>query len=110
MPIQEEIIKYWVLFACGVLATGLTLLWRWGMKKVNVQRKRNDAMEEGIRAILHDRLFQVHRYYMAQGFCTLEEKRNVEYLYKPYHDLGGNGTGETIYEDLMAMPTLKEKG
>lgn len=104
---NEEITKYWVLWVCGILAAGLTALWRWAWKKFKAQRKREDAMEEGIRAILHDRLFQAHRYYMDRGFCTLEEKRNVEYLYKPYAALGGNGTGETIYEDVMAMQTFE---
>lgn len=114
----EKILEWWVLWACGILGTALAALWRWAYKKFKQQREREreieerqrerlENMEEGIRAILHDRIFQAGRFHAEQGYCTLEEKRNIEYLYRPYAALGGNGTGESIYEDIMGLPTVE---
>ena len=80
----ETVTVYWAQWACGLLAAGL---------------------KAGIKAVLHDRLWQAHRHYMAQGWCSLEDKKNVEYLYQPYAALGGNGTGKDAYQDIFDLPT-----
>ena len=45
----------------------------------------------------------------AQGWCTLEDKEYAERTYIAYHELGGNGTGTVLYEDIMALP-IKDNG
>ncbi len=60
--------------------------------------------------MLHDRLWQAHKHYMAQGWCSLEDKKNVEYLYQPYAALGGNGTGKDAYQDIFDLPTRAKEG
>lgn len=105
----EIITKYWVEWLCGIMATALLASWRWARKKFAAQKKENDAMKEGIKAILHDRIWQAHRFYMAQGWCPLDDKKNVEYLYKPYAALGGNGTGEDAYKDIFDLPPQPPK-
>ena len=64
-------------------------------------------MKEGILAILHDRLYQVCRFYIHQGWIDVESMKNVEYLYDSYHDLGGNGTGTELYNRVNSLP-IKE--
>lgn len=105
----ETIAKYWVQWMCGVLAAALLATWRWVYKKFKQQKKENDAMKDGIKALLHDRLWQAHRIYMAQGYCPLTDKKNVEYIFKPYAALGGNGTGEDAYKDIFDLPTRPPK-
>ena len=70
---------------------------------------KDDATQRGVMAILHDRLFAAHAYYMAQGYCPLNDKKNITYIYEPYAALGGNGTGKSAYEDIMGLPTAPEK-
>ena len=41
----------------------------------------------------------------ALGFCPLGDKKNIEYLFRPYAALGGNGTGKQAYDDIMNLPT-----
>lgn len=101
----ETIAQYWVQWACGLLAAALLAGWRWTMKKFAGQKQINDAMQDGIKAILHDRLWQAHRFYMVQGYCPLDDKKNIEYLYKPYAALGGNGTGQDAYRDIFDLPS-----
>lgn len=94
----EFIIKYWLEVAFGIVSAAVV--------KLLTERK---AMKEGILAILHDRLFQAGRYHIAQNEITLSELKNVEYLYRSYHTLGGNGTGTEIWERIKDLP-LKMEG
>lgn len=105
--IGETILKYWIQWACGLMALSITALAAWVRREFKKRRQRDDALTEGVKAILHDRLWQAHKFYMAQGFCPLEDKKNIEYLFKPYAGLGGNGTGENAYNDMQELPTTR---
>ena len=99
----EFIVKYWLeFFFSGVLA-----LLSAGYRKLNLKLKEQGKMKEGILAILHDRLYQVCRFYIHQGWIDVESMKNVEYLYDSYHDLGGNGTGTELYNRVNSLP-IKE--
>ena len=99
----EFIVKYWLeFFFSGVLA-----LLGAGYRKLNLKLKEQGKMKEGILAILHDRLYQVCRFYIHQGWIAVESMKNVEYLYDSYHDLGGNGTGTELYNRVNSLP-IKE--
>ena len=99
----EFIVKYWLeFFFSGVLA-----LLGAGYRKLNLKLKEQGKMKEGILAILHDRLYQVCRFYIHQGWIDVESMKNVEYLYDSYHDLGGNCTGTELYNRVNSLP-IKE--
>lgn len=64
----------------------------------------DSVIREGIKALLHDRLYTAHLQYMKQGFCSMKDKQNLTYIYAPYEKLGGNGTGKLAYDDIMNLP------
>lgn len=84
---------------------GLGAFCAWGCRRLKVQRREQDAIREGLQAILHDRIYQAHRYYTQLGFCPLSDKKNIEYLFRPYAALGGNGTGKQAFDDIQDLPT-----
>lgn len=99
----EFIVKYWLeFFFSGVLA-----LLGAGYRILNSKLKEQEKMKEGILAILHDRLYQACRFYIQRGHVDIESMKNIEYLYKSYHDLGGNGTGTELYNRVKSLP-IKE--
>ena len=99
----EFIVKYWLeFFFSGVLA-----LLGAGYRKLTSKLKEQEKMKEGILAILHDRLYQACRFYIQRGHVDIESMKNIEYLYKSYHDLGGNGTGTELYNRVKSLP-IKE--
>lgn len=85
----------------GILVTavlgGLITTFKWLFKR---QKAENSAVQ----ALLHDRIFMICGECDQKGFATIEEKRNLEYLYTPYHALGGNGTGTRYYEQTQNLP------
>ena len=47
--------------------------------------------------------------YLAQGEISTDEYQDfVKYLYKPYHDMGGDGTAEKLMEEVKKLPIQKE--
>lgn len=69
------------------------------------QAARQEAVEEGLQALLHDRIFSIYIECRDKRYASVEDMRNLEYLYRPYHNLGGNGTGTELYERVKDMPT-----
>ena len=66
------------------------------------------ALLDGVLAILHDRIYQACQYYIKQGSIDTGGLKNLEYLYKSYHALGGNGTGTELYNRAKALPIKQE--
>lgn len=95
----EFILKYWLECIFGIVVTGLTF----GYKKLYKRIKEQESLKDGVLAILHDRIFQAARNYISRGHISIEEMRNVQYLYDSYHELGGNGTGTELYERIKHL-------
>lgn len=102
---KEWIAKYWLEVLFGLLFTGLTA----GYRKLSGKLKEQNVVKDGILAILHDRVYQACKCSIARGWCTVEEMKNMEYLYQAYHALGGNGTGTQLYSRVQALPLCSEE-
>lgn len=68
------------------------------------QTIRQTAIENGLQALLHDRIFSIYAECRDKKFATVDDIRNLDYLYQPYRALGGNGTGQELYERVKKMP------
>lgn len=102
----EWIAKYWANWVLGLLAAGIAFLWRQAQK----QRKANQAVQDGVKALLRDRILQMYTICKAKGYCSIQEREGLESLYTAYHDgLHGNGTITDIYTSMRAMPREKER-
>ena len=73
-------------------------------KRIKAQEEERTAVKDGLLAIMHDRLYQSCTYYIKQGHIDMGGLKNIEYLYKSYHALGGNGTGTELYNRAKALP------
>ena len=62
-----------------------------------------NAMSFGLLAILHDRIFQACMYFIEKESISCDELENLEYLYKGYSGLGGNGTCETLMNKVRLL-------
>ena len=101
---MDFIIEYWVEFLFGVLDAGLTAVLSTGYHRLAKKVEEQENVKDGILAILHDRLYQLCQYYLGQGAITPNALKNVEYLYRSYHSLGGNGTGTELYTRVTKLP------
>ena len=97
---MQQILSYisahWTEWAIGLLGLG----WGYLVKKVTEYK----TIKDGLLAIMHDRLYQSCTFYLKQGYIDMGGLKNLEYLYKSYHALGGNGTGTELYNRAKALP------
>lgn len=95
----DFITEYWIEWLFGLAIAGLSLC----CKKFLTKIKEQEAIKDGVVAILHDRLFQSGMCYLNKGEISVSEMENLECLYVAYHKLGGNGTGTEIYERVQNL-------
>lgn len=70
--------------------------------------KRN-ANAEGTKLILFYMLQRLHVEYMYQGFVNHEQRTQFRELYEAYHELGGNGYGTRMWEDVKELDIRNDK-
>ena len=104
----DTVRDYWLKWAMGIFAAGLAGVWAWARKRLKGQSAEQRAVKEACVALLHDRLYQACKYYLAQGYIDVEGLNNIEHLYRAYHDLGGNGTGTELYSRVKALPIRED--
>lgn len=100
---KQFIIEYWMEALFGLAIAGLSFCYRTLRNKL----KQQEAIKEGVIAMLHDRLFQLGMDYISRNEISVSELQNYEALYVAYHNLGGNGTGTEIFERVKELPIKK---
>lgn len=106
----DWVIKHWVEWAFGLISLGLTAAYRHLNQRVKADRAKNDAISDGVKALLRDRIIQLHNHYLDKGYCPIYAKDNIEDMYEAYHGLGGNGTTTGLMDSIRKMQTEPVKG
>ena len=66
------------------------------------------AMLKGIRAVMRRELVIIHEDFCIKGKpISVDDKDQAAEIYGAYTDLGGNGTGRQLYEEIMRLPVSK---
>lgn len=78
---------------------------------VDAIKAQNTLQSEMLRGIGHDHIIFLGEHYLRQKYISPEEYENLhDYLYVPYHALGGNGTAEKIMKEVMKLPSEPPEG
>ena len=92
----------WVFTLClGLLGWSYKTL----LKRLQEDHAKNEAIAEGVQALLRENIVSNYNRYHDKGFCPIYAKESVKKVYKAYHDLGGNDVASGLYKDLLEMPT-----
>ena len=62
------------------------------------------VMKSAMKASLRDRLVQGYKYGIRQGFADMEDRKNMENIYRQYHILGGNGDMRDLRKTFRHLP------
>lgn len=74
--------------------------------KARDHSETDEAIKEGMRALLWRELKNFHDQAMTDGGLNTEDRHHLDSVYSAYHGMGGNGTGTRIYEDAMRQPII----
>lgn len=78
-------------------------------KKKDLEDANSSAQTRMLIGLGHDRVIYLTDKFVRRGSITLKEKRNLEYLYAPYRDMGGNGDCKIGYDACQALPVVSEE-
>lgn len=98
-----KIITLTILGSGGFWAIIQSLITRRQQKK-EAQGNKIDLLTKAVLSISHHMIYDECKRYINEGGVTLEDQKELEYLYEPYKELGGNGTAESAYEKVMQLP------
>ena len=87
---------YQILSLCGIPSLILSIILS-VFNYFKYKTKEYDLIKEGVLAILHNKIYTLGKQYIQQGYITLSDLKDFEYIYDAYHKLGGNGTGTEIF-------------
>lgn len=93
----------------GAMSTLALLGYRKIERTIREEREKNLAIGEGIQALLRENIIHSYNHYKEKGYCPIYAKESIRRMYEPYHALEGNDVATKLKDELLAMPTEKEK-
>lgn len=96
----------YVLAIIAIFAS--TGFWQFIMMLWQSKQKNDSALEKAVKAILHDKIYDRAEQYIRRDGITVRELDNLRQLYEPYKALGGNGTGQQLYETCLRLHIITE--
>lgn len=108
MEIIAYITAHWIEWLFALLLALLT----WGHKtisdKLKVEQKKNEAIAEGVQALLRESIVASYNRYTDKGYCPIYAKESIKKVYSAYHDLGGNDVATSLYNKMLVMPEERD--
>ncbi len=72
--------------------------------------ERLEKLSDLCMGLAYDRIIHVGSGYLSRGWITIDEREDFrKYLWSPYHNAGGNGSGDAMMHAIDALPIRKEK-
>lgn len=109
---MNEVISYisahWVQWVFAALLAVLG----WGYRTVSAQLKaekaKNDAIAEGVQSLLRESIVNSYNCYTDKGFMPIYAKESLKFVYRSYHNLGGNDVATELYSKMLRMQEEKD--
>lgn len=99
---MEPFIQSLVTIICAVIAS--SGFWTY----VQARRDKKDIKTQMLIGLAHDRIIALGMQYIERGWITQDEYENLYvYLYKPYEEMGGNGSAKRVMEEVNRLPIHK---
>ena len=106
IKIISTVISSVVAFALGLVWTKYIALKAQKKKQIDRKDAEYDAMKQTCKLSLRSSLKDDYEYFvLKQGWCSIEDKNDVEEEYHLYHhSFDGNGRGTRYYNAIMELP------
>ena len=93
---MDPVIQTLVTILCSIIAS--SGLWAYISKKAD----KKDVRTQMLIGLAHDRILTLGMHYLSRGdWITRDEYENLyEYLYKPYKEMGGNGSAQRVMAEI----------
>ena len=84
-------------------------VWTFMIEVIKMRSEKVTTERRMLLGLGHDVLYQRLTHYLERGYIEPSELENVEYVFKPYVGLGGNGTCKLLYDEVCKLPHSPQK-
>lgn len=96
---MDQLIQIVITAVCSVLAS--SGFWAFMQKRADSK----DVRTKMLIGLAHDRICYLGMQYIKRGSITKDEYENLyDYLFKPYEEMGGNGSAKRIMDEVKKLP------
>lgn len=102
----DFVMKYWLEVVFGLIVAGLSAAYGRLEKKFKAEKRKNAAIETGLRGILRIQILDTYDRCIANGRkISVSRKDAVASIYQSYCALGDtvDDTIKTLYEEIVHM-------
>ena len=100
---MEHTLEMIVTIVVAVL--GSNGLWAW----IQSRSKAKSARDRMLMGLGHAEIFRLCEKYIQRGAITVNELEDLDkYLFRPYSDLGGNGTAAAMVDKCKKLPFISD--
>ena len=95
-----------IIIAIVTSTLGSSGLWAF----LNSRAEKKSAKTKMILGLGYDRIVTLCNKYIERGSITQSEYEDpYHYLYKPYKDMGGNGSAERAFKEVEKLPLIPDR-
>lgn len=91
----------WPIIAAIFASTGF---WQLISNIYNTRSKKKSTELQLLIGLAHNAIFEKCERYIERGYITSLEYDDLLYIYTPYKEKGGNGTGARLMERVEKLP------
>lgn len=98
---------HWDIIVALVAAVfGSQGFWTW----IQSRSKRKSAESRLLMGLGYSEIIRRSEHYIRQGYIKTDEFNELDrYLFKPYAEMGGDGTAEKLMKEVKSLPTKREE-
>lgn len=106
----DFIVKYWLEFVFGLIVAALSAAYARLSKKFKIEKRKNEAIENGLKGILRIQILDTYDRCVASGrVISVSRKDAIASVYRSYVALCEtheevDDTIKQLYEELVHMP------
>lgn len=101
----EQIIVYLITTGLGIALGVVTSKLKKTKEKDENEKKKNEAIELGVQALLRNEIIRRYREFETKGEISILDQENLDEMFEQYKNLGGNGTVKKMMNDLYELKT-----
>ena len=110
MELLAFIGAHWLEWLFTAVLAVLSWLFKLMRDQLEVEKKKSEAIAEGVQSLLRESIVTNYNHYTDKGFCPIYAKESIKKVYKAYHNLGGNDVATELYNKVLKMAeTPKEE-
>lgn len=103
MDILAFIGAHWLEWLFTAVLAVLSWLFKEMREQLQEEKKKNEAIAEGVQSLLRESIVGNYNRYSDKGFCPIYAKESMKKVYKAYHNLGGNDVATELYNKVLKM-------